>query len=101
MPLPALGQVRGVSGLTQWVTQRLGGSGAGSPVVLLPDGYLLAMCPPVDRIHRGAHRQYSRSTQGERRRDEWATSFPTIRVCIDTREHLGMSFICKLRNISE
>ena len=44
----------------------------------LPDcwlfaGYVLPMYSEVDRINLGVHRQYSRGTQGERRRYVWAS----------------------------
>jgi hypothetical protein len=49
--------------------------------------YVLSMCSEVDRIHLGAHREQSRSNQGEFRRYAGAASLPTIRVCIYEAEH--------------
>jgi hypothetical protein len=59
VPLPALGPVRGGSGWTQRVTQRLGGNGAGSPMALLPycclcAPYVLRGTPKCSSEHIGS-----------------------------------------------
>jgi len=93
--LPALGPARGLSGWTQRVTQRSGGSGPGGTLALLPycwlcAPYALPMHSEVDPINLGAHRGYSRSTQGVGRRYAGATSLPTRRECIYETEHLAV-----------